>query len=50
MHATRSVRFTAGQTVQERGHIIGSHHVDIEDADGLILETVYFRDAVKIEA
>ena len=50
LHAMHSARFTAAQTVKELGHIVGGHHIDIEDADGQILETVYFRDAVKIEA
>ena len=49
-HAAHSARLTAGETVKDHGHIIGDHHIDIEDENGAVLETVYFRDAVKIEA
>jgi hypothetical protein len=49
MYALKSARFTAGETGKDLGHIIGEHRIDIEDANGQILETVYFRDAVKIE-
>lgn len=48
-HALRTVRFTAGETVKDYGHIIGDHHLDIENGDGQVLDTVYFRDAVKIK-
>ena len=48
-HATHSARVTAGETVKDHGHIIGDHRIDIEDEHGTVLDTVYFRDAVKIE-
>ena len=46
----RQARFTAAETIKEAGHIIGDHRIDIEDEEGSVLDTVYFRDAVKIEA
>ncbi len=48
--AHRQVRFTAAETIKEAGHFIGAHRIDIEDEDGTVLDTVYFRDAVKVEA
>ena len=48
-HASRSARVIAGETVKEQGHIIGDHRIDIEDEHGSVLDSVYFRDAVKIE-
>ena len=50
MHAIHTARFTAGETVKDHGHIIGDHRIDIEDDKGGVLDTVYFRDAVSIEA
>jgi hypothetical protein len=47
--ASQNVRFTAGETVKDKGHIIGDHRIDIENEHGQVLDTVYFRDAVKIE-
>jgi hypothetical protein len=48
--ATHNARFSAGQSVKDEGHLIGDHRIDIEDENGTVLDTVYFRDAVKIEA
>lgn len=48
--ALHNARFTAGQTVKDMGHFIGDHRIDIEDENGTVLDTVYFRDAVRIEA
>ena len=47
--ALHNARFTAGETVKDRGHLFGDHRIDIEDENGAVLDTVYFRDAVKIE-
>lgn len=49
VHASRTARFTAGETVKDHGHIVGDHRIDIENGDGQVLDSVYFRDAVKIE-
>ena len=43
-------RFTAAETIKDSGHFVGDHRIDIEDENGTVLNTVYFRDAVKIEA
>ena len=48
--ALRNARFTAAETLKDAGHFIGDHRIDIEDEKGTVLDTVYFRDAVKIEA
>lgn len=48
--ALRQARFTAAETIKEAGHFIGDHRIDIEDENGTVLDTVYFRDAVKVEA
>jgi len=48
--AIENARFTAGETVKGTGRIIGEHRIDIEDDQGQVLDTVYFRDAVKIQA
>jgi hypothetical protein len=43
-------RFTAAESIKDMGHIVGDHRIDIEDESGTVLDTVYFRDAVRIEA
>lgn len=48
--AVRSARFTAAETIKDEGHFVGDHRIDIEDENGTVLETIYFRDAVKVEA
>ena len=48
MVAMRHARFTAAETIKDMGHFVGDHRIDIEDSDGQVLETVYFRDAVSI--
>ena len=47
--ALHNARFSAGESVKDMGHIVGDHRIDIEDENGTVLDTVYFRDAVKIE-
>ena len=47
--ALRDARFSAGQSVKDMGHIVGGHRIDIEDENGTVLDTVYFRDAVAID-
>lgn len=48
--ALKEARFTAAETIKEAGHFIGDHRIDIEDENGTVLDSVYFRDAVKVEA
>jgi hypothetical protein len=42
-------RFTAAETIKDVGHFVPDHRIDIEDENGTVLDTLYFRDAVKIE-
>jgi hypothetical protein len=42
-------RFEVSQAAVRNGRIVLSHHIHIEDENGTVLATVYFRDAFKIE-
>ena len=44
-----NVRFTAGETLKEEGRISLSNRIEIEDAEGTVLDTVYFRDVLQIQ-
>jgi hypothetical protein len=46
--ASFNIRFTAGEILKEEGRITLGHHIQIEDADGTVLDTVYFGDVLKI--
>ena len=47
--ARDNARFTFAQTLQEEGRANLDHRIDIEDEQGRILGTVWFRDVVRIE-
>lgn len=47
--AVRYARFTAAETIKDTGRMVCNHRIDIEDENGVVLDTVYFGDAVKIE-
>jgi hypothetical protein len=47
--AAADARFTLGQTAIEEGKINFTHRIDIEDEQGRILDTVWFRDVVQVE-
>lgn len=47
--ALHNAPFSAGQSVKDMGHIVGGYRIDIEDENGIVLDTVYFRDAVEID-
>ena len=47
--AIANVRFTAGQTLTEQGQLTLSHRIQIEDGEGNVLDTVYFRDVLNIQ-
>jgi hypothetical protein len=49
IHALSDARFTVAETIKETGRLNLSHHIDIEDENGTVLDTIYFRDAVTIE-
>ena len=48
-HAVQQARFSFGETAKEQGRVVLSHRIDIEDEQGVVMATVYFRDAVAIE-
>ena len=50
IYALHLARFTAGQTMKDHGSFVGDHRIEIENDEGRVLGTVYFRDAVEIEA
>jgi hypothetical protein len=50
MVAIQSARFTIAETIKVQGRFVGDHRIDIENAEGQVLDTVYFADAVTIEA
>jgi hypothetical protein len=48
-HAKRSALFTASETLKEKAQLVLSHCIQIEDADGKVLDTIYFRDVLNVE-
>ena len=38
-----------GEFVKTKAEIVLSHHIDIEDEGGRVLDTVVFRDVIRIE-
>jgi hypothetical protein len=48
-HAIRMARFEVSEAAVRDGRIVLSHHIDVEDENGAVLATVFFREAVKIE-
>jgi len=49
-HALRQARFTFSQMARDEGRVVLHHRIDIEDEHQRVLDTVYFRDAVNIQA
>jgi Domain of unknown function (DUF6894) len=47
--AREQARFTFAETIRDEGRANLDHRIDIEDEHGRVLETVRFRDVVKIE-
>jgi hypothetical protein len=48
-HAVRCVRVTFAETAKDEGRVVLHHRIDIADEQGAVLETVRFRDAVRVE-
>jgi hypothetical protein len=48
-HARRSALFTASETLKEEAQLVLSHRIQIENAEGVVLDTIYFRDVLNIE-
>lgn len=47
--ARENALFSLSQTAKDEAKINFSHRIDIEDEQGRILDTVWFRDVVKVE-
>ena len=40
----------AAETIRDEGHFIADPRINMEDETGTVLDTVYFRNAIRIEA
>ncbi len=49
MVAIHNARFTLAETIKTEGRFVGDHRIDIEDDDGTVLDTIYFKDVVTVE-
>ena len=47
--ARLSVRFIASEALKDKGRLDLNHHIDIESADGELLERLKFGDVLEIE-
>lgn len=47
--ARSQARALFGQLAKDEGRVTLHHHIDIEDENGTVLDTVRFADAVKVE-
>jgi hypothetical protein len=47
--ARHNLRFTASEVIKEQGKLVPNHRIQIEDADGHVLDTIYVGDVVKVE-
>lgn len=47
--AIEQARGMIGETVKTEARIVLSHRIQIEDADGRVLDTVVFRDILRVE-
>ena len=50
VRAMGEARALIGESVRAEGRIVLSHRIDIEDEHGKLLDTIYFRDAVRIDS
>ena len=48
-HAVRCAALTFGELAKDEGRVVLHHRIDIEDERHVVLETVFFRDAVLVE-
>ena len=48
--AREQARFTLAETIKDEGRGNLAHRIDIEDENCDVLDTVWFRDVVKIES
>jgi hypothetical protein len=47
--AAANARFTLAQTAMDKGKCNFTHRIDIEDEQGPVLDTTWFRDDVQVE-
>ena len=48
-HGIHQARVLIGEMAKEVARIVLHHRIDIEDEQGMVLNTVYFRDVVSVE-
>ena len=48
-HARRSAIFSAAESIKDKAHFVRSHRIQIEDADGNVLDNVRFGDIITVE-
>jgi hypothetical protein len=48
-HGAHQAKGLIGETAKEEARIVLHHRIDIEDEQGMVLDTVYFRDVVSVE-
>jgi hypothetical protein len=48
-YAIRQARVTFAETAKDTGRVVMDHRIDIEDEQGAVVDTVRFRDAVRVE-
>lgn len=48
-YAVRCARVTFAEMAKDEGRVVLHHSIDIEDERGRVVNTVHFRDAVKVE-
>ena len=47
-HAVSMARFEVSEAAKRDGRIVLSHHIDVANAEGAVLASVHFRDAVEV--
>ena len=47
-HARRMAIYTAAESIKDQAHLVRSHRIQIENADGKVLDTVHFGDVVTV--
>jgi hypothetical protein len=48
-HAVHLARFTFGETARDEGRVVLHHRIDVGNDQGVVLASVRFGDAVKVE-
>ena len=48
-HARYSARITIAETIKDQGRFNLDRRIDVEDERGQVLDTIWFRDVVKVD-